>query len=152
MLVRKGSFANVYELGKKYVKKVSIVPLIHYTFVREWMVLAGLNHPNVITLHGVDVVDNKLAVILERLKYTLQRKKNLIKKKQIAGLMYQLLSAVAYIHKKGLIHGDLNTSNVMIRPGVKIIDFGLTIVSITAYGVLYTINYRAPEILEGEGV
>ena len=69
-----------------------------------------------------------------------------------------VLEALTYLHKNGIIHRDLNPSNIMITSemdSIKIIDFGLArdslhktneqVPSMTPVGQL---NYRSPEMVE----
>ncbi|MGY2374115.1 serine/threonine-protein kinase [Pseudomonas sp. SDO524_S393] len=45
---------------------------------------------------------------------------------QLQPLALQLLEAVAYIHRQGVLHGDLKPANVMaVAAGLRLFDFGL---------------------------
>ena len=68
----------------------------------------------------------------------------------------QIASAVAYMHQKFVIHGDIKDENIVIDQNlrVKLIDFGSAkVIPPHAEGKLNrfggTINYCAPEILTG---
>ena len=70
----------------------------------------------------------------------------------IKTIVYQIASALAYMHKHGFFHRDLKPENLLISPGnvVKLIDFGLareirSRPPFTDY--VSTRWYRAPEIL-----
>jgi serine/threonine protein kinase len=74
-------------------------------------------------------------------------------KKQIRKMMFQLLSAVREIEKRGVLHRDLKASNLMFdeKGNLNIIDFGLaTFMSLDRLGHLshqvQTYTYRAPEV------
>lgn len=76
---------------------------------------------------------------------------------QIKSYMQQLLSAVAYIHSKGVMHRDLKTSNVLVsyEGEVKLTDFGLSCIKSLDDNEEYeslvvTRWYRSPELLLGE--
>lgn len=63
-----------------------------------------------------------------------------------------LLSALSFIHARGLIHRDLKPENILLGEdnNIKLTDFGLSInqeleVANTRLG---TLNYIAPEILK----
>ena len=74
---------------------------------------------------------------------------------QACNIMYQLLSAVSYIHKKGFVHRDLKPENIMFthtgdQALLKIIDFGSSC-SLEPNKKLEKIHgsalYIAPEVL-----
>ena len=75
----------------------------------------------------------------------------------------QIARALAFAHERGIVHRDLKTANVMIRPDgqAKVLDFGLAKrllqkgnkeadLGLTATGtILGTPNYLPPEVLLG---
>ncbi|MCA9478074.1 MAG: serine/threonine protein kinase [Nanoarchaeota archaeon] len=70
-------------------------------------------------------------------------------------IMERLLSALHYAHYKGVIHGDLKPSQVLIEPkkhDIKLIDFGLSVVKPTSgtKPLGYTEAYVSPEVIEGK--
>lgn len=71
----------------------------------------------------------------------------------ICNVMFQILSALSWVHRLGLVHNDIKCDNIMITPeGAVLIDFGcafyLRLVgnSVIPYG---TPCNQAPEVSEG---
>eukprot|EP01138_Halocafeteria_seosinensis_P002593 gb/GECG01002651.1/.p1 GENE.gb/GECG01002651.1/~~gb/GECG01002651.1/.p1 ORF type:complete len:543 (+),score=58.25 gb/GECG01002651.1/:1-1629(+) len=69
-------------------------------------------------------------------------------------ICWQLLRALDFIHKKGLIHTDLKPENVLVksysRCDVKLIDFGSScFVSDRLSSYIQSRSYRAPEVTLG---
>ncbi|KZT35160.1 kinase-like protein, partial [Sistotremastrum suecicum HHB10207 ss-3] len=80
-------------------------------------------------------------------------------------LMIDIADGIAYLHAKGIVHGDLKGSNVFITNGRRAVlaDFGMSrleeidavftsssIHSSTSYNLRGTVRYMAPELLVDE--
>lgn len=76
------------------------------------------------------------------------------------GIAVPLLDALAYIHRRGVLHGDVKPSNVMLsEDGVRLFDFGLGLATEGPLKDLphlnrnrlnaWTPGYAAPELLDG---
>src|SRR5512147_1336575 len=146
-------------------------------FEREAKTVAGLNHPNIVTLHSVEDEDGVRFLTMELVEgqtlSTLVSPGGLPLPKLIE-LAIPLTDALVAAHEKGVIHRDLKPGNVMVtREGrVKVLDFGLAKMmgadapvaqgasfTVTADGpisgeghVVGTVPYMAPEQLRGETV
>lgn len=74
-------------------------------------------------------------------------------------LIYQILIALAYLHKKNIVHCDLKPENVLLTtssnfPQVKLCDFGFArIIGETSFrrSIVGTPAYLAPEVLRNKG-
>jgi serine/threonine protein kinase len=132
------------------------------TSIREVKTLMRCHHSNIVQLLDVVVGTNRDAVFLlfeycehdmsELIKHT----KYPFKESEIKRLLFQLLSAVEYIHKNCIIHRDIKLSNLLYtnRGQLKLADFGLarTIArpnSKDLTQLVVTLWYRAPELLLG---
>lgn len=74
-------------------------------------------------------------------------------------LLLQMLQALTYLHRRGVLHRDIKAANALVvnldgRPHVKLLDFGVSVLKqSTAPGeVAGTFGYIAPEVLRGEPV
>ncbi|MFW9816858.1 MAG: serine/threonine-protein kinase, partial [Candidatus Thorarchaeota archaeon] len=99
-------------------------------FEFEARAIAGLNHPNIVTLFSVDYEDNVHFLTMELVEG--QDLSQLIRPDglplgRILDLMIPLADALAVAHDRGVVHRDLKPSNVMVtRDGrLKVLDFGL---------------------------
>jgi len=103
----------------------------------ELAILMQLDHPNIVKLEAVYESDEDIYLIQELLKGGdlfdhLDAQPELhYGEAQCARLVKQILSAVRYIHSKGIIHRDLKLENFLFdSPGpegeLKMIDFGLS--------------------------
>ena len=106
-------------------------------FEREARALAGLNHSNIATLHGLERVTATTpggpprdALVMELVEgdtlaeRLLQGSLDADEALAIAG---QIAGALEAAHEKGIIHRDLKPANVKITPDgvVKVLDFGV---------------------------
>ncbi|UVJ45975.1 serine/threonine protein kinase [Pseudomonas sp. LS1212] len=133
----------------------------------EFALARRLRHPNVVRLHSFEVdTQCQRAFITMELMRGLTLDKLLCERptglpwQELRDVVLPLLDALAYCHARGVLHGDLKPSNVMLcEDGVRLFDFGL---SQTEEGILtglpqlsrsrfnaWTPSYAAPELLEG---
>jgi len=145
-------------------------------FEREARTVAGLNHPNIVTLFSVEDEDGTRFLTMELVEG--QSLDRLIAPgglpiSRVLELAMALANALVAAHERGVIHRDLKPGNVMVtRDGwVKVLDFGLAKVAsgegpglgetigataaapISGHGlVLGTVPYMAPEQIRSETV
>ena len=99
-------------------------------FAQEARAASALNHPNIVTVHDVDVEDGTRYITTEfvdgeTLRARLRRGRlPLIDAVRIAS---QVADALAAAHREGIVHRDIKPENVLLRPDgyVKVVDFGL---------------------------
>lgn len=100
---------------------------------REIMFLRAFrNHPNIIQLYSVHRAANDMDIYLsfEHMESDLHnviKRGNVLKDLHKRYIMYQLLSAMLFIHSGNVIHRDLKPSNILVDSTCrcKIADFGL---------------------------
>ena len=99
-------------------------------FERETQVLASLNHPNVAALFEIVAVPGAHALVLELVDgETLAERvsRGALPVPEALGIAAQIATALEAAHEQGIIHRDLKSRNVKLRPDgtVKLLDFGL---------------------------
>ncbi len=135
-------------------------------FQREAQAAAALNHPNILNVHDLAVVDGRPCIVTELLDgQTLRRRLEdaPLSLRDVVGLAAQVLSGVAAAHARGIVHRDLKPENLFVtRDGqVKILDFGIVKVAeaaverrgtTTATGpgeIIGSVGYMSPEQVQG---
>ncbi len=137
---------------------------------REARVVAGLNHPNIVTLHAVEEWGGVPFLVMERIKgRTLSEimPPGGLPVARILELAAPVADALSAAHEKGIVHRDLKPANVMVTELglVKVLDFGLaknspagrpgstsemTTFDLSSSGqIAGTVPYMAPEQLRG---
>jgi serine/threonine protein kinase len=131
--------------------------VVRLNLAQEFRVLAGLPHPHVIQVldYGFDEKQCPYYTmeLLENAQTILDAGEPSPFSTKIELLM-QLLQALAYLHHRSVIHGDLKPSNVLVAGrGVKVLDFGLSMLggqsNDTISTTAGTLPYMAPEVLAG---
>jgi eukaryotic-like serine/threonine-protein kinase len=125
---------------------------------QEFRVLASLRHPNIISVldYGFDENYQPFFTMeyLANAQNILQATKDLTNDERIA-LMQQVMQALIYLHRRGILHRDLKPDNVIVvHEQVKLLDFGLAVARKYAPEdqkdmVAGTLAYIAPEVLMG---
>ena len=128
-------------------------------FLREIKVLGSLDHPNIAALRTAQRVDNQVVMIMEYIEGRplddlLHR--GAMRREFGLSFIAQVLGALEYAHKRGIVHRDIKPSNMMVTaPGlVKLMDFGIAKLSadrkLTATGsTLGSLYYMSPEQIQG---
>ncbi|MEM1350591.1 MAG: serine/threonine-protein kinase, partial [Myxococcota bacterium] len=138
------------------------LPEAQQIFMAEARALAGLHHEHLVTVHDVTSIDGVVVMVFEFVEgASLEawlRHEGRVGFEDLLGLTVQLVSALVYLHGRGVIHRDIKPANVLVREDgvLKMIDFGLarSIEQIAMRGtrVRGTPAYMAPEQITGEEV
>ena len=99
-------------------------------FQAEARAVAAMNHPNIVTIHGVETDRGIHFIAMELVEGKTLRKlipKGGLPLPEFFRIAEQLTAAVAVAHDSGITHRDLKPDNVMVTPSghVKVLDFGL---------------------------
>ncbi len=159
-----GRFGDVYLaedtlLGKDFaVKVIRVNPSSLDQILEEARVLSELNHPNIVRFHTVDMVEDRLIIVMEYVEGTSLRKvierESPMSQERTVFLMQQILNALHHAHSIGIVHRDVKPENIILTNDgtIKILDFGLAKIfeedlSMSMGG---TPLYMAPEAWKGD--
>jgi Tol biopolymer transport system component len=144
-----------------------------HRFQREAQAVAALNHPNIVTLYGVEEADGIHFLTME-----LVEGRTLgdvippggLPLNELLAIAIPLADAVRTAHEHGVVHRDLKPANIMIGPEgrLKVLDFGLakqlrgregqpsedvsTAMLTAPFHVVGTAAYMSPEQAQGQSV
>ncbi len=120
-----------------------------------------LDHPHIVKLLTVDIIDNMILMVMEYVDGT-DLEKLIDKQEKLSipvALRYltQILSALEFAHNHHVIHRDIRPSNILINlnDDVKIADFGTSTLLKDRQFATTRIGsppYMAPEQFEGKAV
>ncbi|GAK68303.1 pkinase-domain-containing protein [Moesziomyces antarcticus] len=130
------------------------------TAMREIKLLQALRHENVVRLHEMMVTRGSVYMVFEYMEHDLN---GILAHPQVQftpahlkSLATQLLSGLAYLHRKAVLHRDLKGSNILLnnQGRLKLADFGLARMYAKRRQGDYTnrvvtLWYRPPELLFG---
>jgi serine/threonine protein kinase len=134
-------------------------------FQRESLLVASIDHPNVIPIYEAGERDGTLYLIMRWVDgtdlRTLLTTSGRVSPGRAIKLLRPVASALAATHRAGLVHRDIKPANILIARGneedeehVYLTDFGIARrtdgESVTRTGVFVgTVDYTAPERFEG---
>ncbi|GMH38202.1 hypothetical protein BSKO_06086 [Bryopsis sp. KO-2023] len=131
------------------------------TFLRELRLLQTMRHSNIVKLLDVATGSKKdsLFLVFEFCSHDLANLDNHLREpfsvSEIKCLLKQILSGLAYLHNRKIIHRDVKLSNLLYTDDgvVKLCDFGLARFLPSKAAPLtpqvFTLWYRGPELLLG---
>ena len=140
-------------------------------FRREAQTLAGLNHPNIAAIYGLEEAGDTPHLVLELVDgetLVARLERGPLPASDALALGIQIASAIEAAHERGIVHRDLKPGNVMVTASgtAKVLDFGLaksdavrdrtgasTMAHATEEGVILgTAAYMSPEQARGKAV
>ncbi|XP_042885622.1 serine/threonine-protein kinase SIK3-like isoform X3 [Penaeus japonicus] len=166
--IGKGNFAVVKLATHTITKSKVAIKIIDKTkidaenlrkILREIEILKKLRHPYIIRLYEVMETERKIFLVTEYVSYGelfdyVVNNGRMIEKEARAKFM-QIVAALRYCHKRGIVHRDLKAENLLLDKdlNIKLADFGFS--NFYTPGVLLSTwcgspPYAAPELFEGK--
>ena len=134
---------------------------LHLALAQEFRTLASLRHPHIISVYdfGFDK-DNLPYYTMEHLveaRDIVRAGQNLTLNGKV-NLIIQMLQAIHYLHRRGVLHRDLKPDNVLVVDNhVRVMDFGLAVETKSGTEhfessnvIAGTLAYMSPEIFVSE--
>jgi serine/threonine-protein kinase len=128
-------------------------------FMREIKVQASLQHPNIACLHTALRVNNQLLMLIEYVAGSTVEAElhhGPIPVTRAVDYVSQVLLALSYAQKHGVVHRDIKPANIMVMPDgtVKLMDFGIARMpadrKLTQTGrTVGSLYYMSPEQIQG---
>ncbi len=135
-----------------------------HRFRTEARSAARLQHPNIVSVYDSDRDVDVAFLVMEYiqgddLKHHLDRGVR-YSLEQSLKIIRDLLSALDYAHKQGIVHRDIKPANLLMEPGgrVKLTDFGVARIqdsgeaTRTQGSMVGTLKYMAPEQVQGQKI
>ncbi len=127
--------------------------------IREAKAASKLDHPNVVTIHGIEESDERLFIIMAHVAGTTLDKylaNGSYSTDDLIALALQITDGLQHAHEAGVIHRDLKPGNILVddKGRVRVLDFGLARMRGTsrlthAGSTVGTLAYSPPELIQG---
>ena len=160
-LLGKGVFGSTYRMRNRLDRGIYAIKHIEAPIAEEVRALAKLSHPGIVRYFGCEVKKSGslwIAMELVGRGVTVKDILGSLGFKNRKSIITQLVTALAYLHEKGIVHRDIKSGNIFVD-GDRVIlgDFGhaIHLEGGTPYepkpgtrGRSHYV-YRAPEVLDG---
>ncbi|XP_062910405.1 serine/threonine-protein kinase DCLK1a isoform X3 [Mobula hypostoma] len=165
-----GNFAIVKECIERSTSREYALKIINKSKCRgkehmiqnEVSILRRVKHPNIVLLIEEMDTPNELYLVMELVKggdlFDAITSTNKYTERDASGMLYNLASAIKYLHSLNIVHRDIKPENLLVyehqdgSKSLKLGDFGLaTVVDGPLYTVCGTPTYVAPEIIAETG-
>lgn len=161
-----GGMGDVYKAYNSSLNRTAAVKILYQLthaerFKNEAYIQSSIAHPNIARLYEYTVCADKHCIVMEYVEGecldTLLHRKKKFSSDETVDILKQIVSALAYLHKKDIIHRDIKPQNFKVQPDgtVKMLDFGIAkhkySPKFTQSGfIVGTTEYLAPEQFQQE--
>ena len=132
-------------------------------FVNESTALSLLSHPNIVQVYNTAITNSTKYIIMEYVEGITLKKhidhRGALPEREVIYYATQILSALDYIHSKGIVHCDIKPQNIILlqNGSIKVADFGIARLdamldrsSEKSDVALGTVYYVSPEQAQGK--
>ncbi len=137
--------------GEQSARSSEEAQIARLALASEFRVLSSLRHPNIVSVLDYGFQANGLPF------FTMKRLADSMSIVRAAlgqpldvqlDLLFQMLQALSYLHRHGIVHRDLKSSNVLVTGRhVTVLDFGVA--GLPEHAGAGTAGFIAPEVLRG---
>ncbi|CAE7196887.1 CPK3, partial [Symbiodinium sp. CCMP2592] len=155
--IGEGGYGVIHRVRHRQTSRVFAVKEIPATMKAELQILRDLQHTHVAKLHGAWEEGMCIYLVMDLYQQDLSwmLRAGAVPEERALCIFEQLMTAVAFIHMKGVCHRDIKLANVMVQSTqdlhVRLLDFGAA-----AYynkrqltTTVFTAQFVAPEMLAG---
>ena len=170
-ILNKGGFGQVKlfkdktfseaEYAIKTISKESLTYKKFHHIKTEIEIISALNHPNIVNYYCTIETSHNFNLLMEYLggqpflKLLTDNRKN-FKLEYFRIVLYQVLSALCYLHSNDIVHRDIKPQNILFKMDndleIKLIDFGLSFFhkNKDIESIAGTSQYMSPEAYNGK--
>lgn len=126
--IGEGSYGSIIKVKHKLTGEIRAMKIIQkrrmaygvneQKILEEIKILKSLDHPNIIKIFEFFVDKINFYIVMEYSDqgdlFNFISKSRFLKEKTICSIIKQIMSAVAYLHSKNIIHGDIKLENILI--------------------------------------
>jgi eukaryotic-like serine/threonine-protein kinase len=169
-ILGQGGFGLVYLAHDDQLQRLVAIKVPHRhqvstpedaeTYLTEARTVANLDHPNIVPVHDVGSTEDCPCFIVSKFIEGSTLAQKIKEDRPTSGEAAEIVATIAealhYAHRKGLVHRDIKSSNILIDTSGKpfVVDFGLALKEENiGHGPKYagTPEYMSPEQARSEG-
>lgn len=166
-IIGKGNLSTVYKGVHRSLNKFVAIKVLKHNmamnpdfsnkFKNEVRKIVRLNHDNIVKVYDITNLYRTIFIFMEYIEG--DSLNNILDRmpqqplNRVIDILLQICSGLAYSHEQGLMHQNLNPTNIFVLPNdqVKLVDFGLAYPKGAIDASLgKTVQYMPPEQIAGE--